>query len=150
MAAGFGRAKAGDRSRDPRPGVSKYQLIQLISTNGRRNEVSILALPSWTFLLRGPSERLPLYGQRTGGGLSSDDRLDRRAAAGLSEGKLTIKLHGAKRMAGGSWVIRARICERRDFTRRGYSVRSVGCGGPSDSSPLRANSCSRGGPGRKW
>ena len=54
LAAGYGLATAGDHSGHPRPAVSKGQLIQLISTNGWRKELSILIPLSWTFLLRAP------------------------------------------------------------------------------------------------
>ena len=65
--AGFGLAKAGDRPHTPRQVVTEDQLIQLALSNGWRNELSNLALLSWTFLLRAPSQRLPLCRRRTGG-----------------------------------------------------------------------------------
>ena len=48
----------------------------------------MIARLSWTFLPRAPSERLPLYRQRAGEYLGSDDRLEREAVLGLSEGNL--------------------------------------------------------------
>ena len=44
LAAGYALAEAGDRSRNPRPAISQDQLIQLVPTNGFRNELAILAL----------------------------------------------------------------------------------------------------------
>ena len=84
--AGFGLAKAGDLSHSPRPAVTKDELIQLALINGWHNELFILALLSWAFLLRAPSECPPLCRQRSGGDLTSDDCLERRAAVGPSEG----------------------------------------------------------------
>ena len=110
--AGFGLAKAGDRSQNPRPAITKDRHIQLVSGNGWRNELSKIALLSWTFLLRGPSECLPLCRQRTGEDLIPDDRLERRAAVGLAGGKLFIKLTRRKHMARGSKIARACICEQ--------------------------------------
>ena len=110
-ASSYGLATAGDRSRGPRPAGSKDQMIQLISTNGWLNELSILAFPSWIFPPRAPSECSPLRRQRTGEDLGSDDRPDRKAAIGLSEGKLVIKLNGGKHMARGFKPIRACIYE---------------------------------------
>ena len=107
LAAGYGLATAGDRSRNPRSAVSKGRLIQPIPTNGRRGELPTVALPRWTFPPRGPSECSPLRRQRTGGDLSSDDRADRKAAIGLSEGKLVIRLNRRKHMARGSKLTRA-------------------------------------------
>ena len=71
----------------------------------------MLAPLSWTFLLKAPSECLPLHRQRTGEDLSSDDRLEGKAAIGLSGGKPIIKLIRRGHMAGGSKLIRVRICE---------------------------------------
>ena len=66
---------------------------------------------SWTFLLRAPSECLPLRRRRAGEGLNSGDRLGGKAVFGPSEGKLTITLNRRKHMAGGSKRVRACICE---------------------------------------
>ena len=60
LTAGYGPAEAGDRSHSPRPAASKDQLIQLVSTYGSRNELSIIVLQGWTFLPRAPSGCLPL------------------------------------------------------------------------------------------
>ena len=60
---------------------------------------------------RVPSECLPLRIQGTGEDLSPDDRLDRKAVAGLSEGKLIIRLNRMMHMARGSRLIRVCICE---------------------------------------
>ena len=87
VTAGPVLAKAGDRS------YSKDQLMQLVTSNGRRHEPTLKALISWTFLLRVPSERLPLYRQRAGEDLIADDSLGRKASTGLPGGKLIIKLN---------------------------------------------------------
>ena len=67
----------------------------------------MIALLSWTFPLMLPPECLPSYRQRAGEYLGSDDRLEGKAAVGLSEGKLTIKLNRREHMAGGSKLVRA-------------------------------------------
>ena len=64
-------AEAGDRSRSPGHTV---------------------ALLSWSFLFWAPPKCLPLFRQRAGGDRSSDDRPERKAGVGRSEGKMTIKL----------------------------------------------------------
>ena len=71
----------------------------------------MIALLRWTFLLRAPSDRLPLYRQRAGEDLGSDDRLERVAVIGLSEGNVATKLGRRKRAPGGSKLVRVFICE---------------------------------------
>ena len=93
-------AKSGDRSYTPRPAISKDQLVQPVSTTGWRNDLIAIALISWTFVLRVPSERPPSRRQQAGEDLLSGDRLNARAAIGLSDGRLTIKLSRRKHMAG--------------------------------------------------
>ena len=107
----FGMARAGDRSQNPRPAATKDQLIHLILPNGWRNEPFVIDLLSWTCLLRFPSECLPLRRQRRGEGLSSDERLERQAVVGLSEGQVIISLNRRKHMGRGSRLIRVRLCE---------------------------------------
>ena len=71
----------------------------------------MIARLSWTFLPGAPPERLPLYRQRAGEDLGSDDRLEREAVIGLSEGNLATKLDRRKRAPGGSKLVRVFICE---------------------------------------
>ena len=71
----------------------------------------MIARLSWAFLPRAPYERLPLYGQRAGEYLGSDDRLEREAVIGLSEGNLATKLDRRKRVPGSSKLVRVFICE---------------------------------------
>ena len=52
-----------------------------------------------------------MYGRRAGEDLSPDDRLDRKAVSGLSDGGLAIKLNRRRRMAVGSKLVRVCICE---------------------------------------
>ena len=111
LAAGYGLATAGDRSGNPRPAVSKGQLIQLISANGWRKELSILILLSWTFLLRAPPKCLPLYRSPGQKDLSSGNRVGSLAAIGVSEGNLIVELNRRTHMAGGSKLIRVCPCE---------------------------------------
>ena len=85
LTAGYGLANAGDRLRNPCTAVPKDQLLRLVSTNGWHNELSALAQLSWTFLRRAPSECLPLYRQRAGEELSSDDRFERRRPSGYRQ-----------------------------------------------------------------
>ena len=56
-------------------------------------------------------ECLPPRRQRAGEYLESDDRLDKKAAIGLSGGKPTIKLNKWKRRAASSKLARVCICE---------------------------------------
>lgn len=60
---------------------------------------------------QGALEYLPLRRQRAGEDLRSEDRLGRKAVFGLAEGELFAKLDGRRRMAGGSKLTSARICE---------------------------------------
>ena len=71
----------------------------------------MIARLSWTFLPRAPSERLPLYSQRAGENLGSDDRLAGETVIGLSEGNLATKLDRRKHVPGGSKFVRVFVCE---------------------------------------
>ena len=73
--------------------------------------LALVALTGWSFLLRIPSECLPLCRQQAGEDLDSEERLTRRAVFGLSGGKLIIKLNRRKHVAAGSRLIRACICD---------------------------------------
>ena len=106
IAAGRGLAKAGGRSQTPRPAIAKDQLIQLGTTTGRRNDLTVVALIRWAFLPRGPSERLLLRRRRAGEDLSSDGRLDKKVGFGMSGGRLIIKVDERKHIAGGSKPVR--------------------------------------------
>lgn len=101
LAAGYGLAEAGDRSRNPRPATSEDQRIQFISTNRWRNELPILALLSWTLPHRSPTDSLPLYRQWAGGNLISEDRQESKVVIGPSGGKPITKVNNRKHMAGG-------------------------------------------------
>ena len=109
--AGYGLAKAGDRSFAPRPAISRPQLCELITARSLQDGLALIALIGWSFLLRIPSECLPLCRQQAGEDLETEERLARRAVIGLSGGRLIIKLNRRKHMAAGSRLIRACICD---------------------------------------
>ena len=100
--AGQGLAKAGGRSGSPRPAVTKGQLVELLTRRGWDDPFAFLVLLSWTFLLRIPSEALPLHRQRAGQDLESDERLQERAVVGLVNQKLIVKLNRRNHMATSS------------------------------------------------
>ena len=111
ITAGYGLSKAGDRSFAPRPAISRSQLCELVSARSLQDGLALIALIGWSFLLRIPSECLPLCRQQAGEDLESEERLARRAVIGLQGGKLIIKLNKRKHMATGSRMARACICE---------------------------------------
>ena len=76
-----------------------------------QDDLALIALIGWPFLLRIPSECLPLCRQQAGEDLDSEERLARRAVIGLSGAKLVIKLDRRKHMASGSRLVRACICD---------------------------------------
>ena len=82
-----------------------------MSARSLQDGLALIALIGWSFLLRIPSERLPLCRQQAGEDLESEERLARRAVIGLQGGKLIIKLNRRKHMATGSRLVRACICE---------------------------------------
>ena len=104
--AGHGLAKAGDKTGSPRPAVTRGQLIELTQRRGWDDQVAVLIFLSWTFLLRIPSEALPLRRQRAGHRFESDERLGARAVIGLVNQKLIIKLNRSLHMAAGSRMVR--------------------------------------------
>ena len=109
--AGYGLSKAGDRSSSPRPAISRSQLCELVTARSLQDGLALIALIGWSFLLRIPSECLPLCRQQAGEDLDSDERLTRRAVIGLSGAKLAIKLNRRKHMASGSRLVRTCICD---------------------------------------
>ena len=109
--AGHGLAKAGGKTGSPRPAVARGQLIELMQRRGSGDQFALLIFLSWTFLLRIPSEALPLRRQGAGQDLESDGRLESRAAIGLVNQKFIIKLNRGKHMASGSRMFRACVCE---------------------------------------
>ena len=108
-AAGYGLSKAGGRSFSPRPAISRSQLCELVMSRSLQDDLALIALIGWPFLLRIPSECLPLRRQQAGEDLDSEERLARRAVIGLSGTKLVIKLDRRKHMAPGSRLVRACI-----------------------------------------
>ena len=58
--AGHGLSKAGDRSFSPRPAISRSQLCELVMSRSLQDDLALIALIGWSFLLRIPSECLPL------------------------------------------------------------------------------------------
>ena len=125
----------GDRSGSPRPAVTRAQLAELLTRRGWDDPFAILVLPSWAFLLRIPSDALPLYRQRAGQDLESDERLQERAVIGLVNQKLVIKLNRRKQMATDSHMVRVCVCE--DYAPDALELHAqqlfapcVGCGLP--------------------
>ena len=49
-------AKAGDGSFRPRPAIAKQQRAQVVTSRGWRDQLTLIAMISWTFLLRVQSE----------------------------------------------------------------------------------------------
>ena len=121
-AAGHGLAKAGDKTGSPRPAITRGQLIELMQRRGWGDQFAVLIFLSWTFLLRIPSEALPLRRQRAGQDLESDERLEARAVIGLVDNKLIIKLNRRKHMASGSRMIRVCVCE--DYAQDSLELRA--------------------------
>ena len=76
-----------------------------------QDDLALIALIGWPFLLRIPSECLPLRRQQAGEDLDSEGRLARRAVIGLPGAKLVIKLGRLQHMASGSRRVRACICD---------------------------------------
>ena len=109
--AGYGLAKAGNRSFSPRPAISRAQLCELVTSRSLQDDLALIALIGWPFLLRILSERLPLCRQQAGEFLDSEARLGRRAVVGLSGPNLVVKLNRRKHMASESRLTRACICE---------------------------------------
>ena len=109
--AGHGLAKAGDGTGSPRPAVTRGQLIELMRRRGWGDQFAILIFLSWTFLLRIPSEALPLRRERAAQDLESNERLEAKAVAGLVDQKLIIKLNRGKHMAAGSRMVGVCVCE---------------------------------------
>ena len=81
--AGYGLAKASDRSFTSRPAISRAQLCELATSLSLQDELALIALTGRPFLLRIPSECLPLRRRQAGKALDSETRLARRAAIGL-------------------------------------------------------------------
>ena len=67
---------------------------------------------SWIFLLRVPSECLPLVRQKPFERMDADSALQSPAVIGVEKGNIVIKLHRRKHMAGGARLVRRCICER--------------------------------------
>ena len=108
-------AKAGDRAFTPRPAISRAQLCELVTSHSPQDELALIALIGRYFLLRIPSECLRLKRQQAGAELDSETRIARRAACGISGAKMAIKRNRRKRVATGSQLVRACVCE--EFTR---------------------------------
>ena len=109
--AGYGHAKAGDRSFSPGPAISRPQLCELATSRLLQDDLAFVALIGWSFLMRTPSERLPFCRQQAGGDLDSEERSARREVVGLSGAKLVIKLNRRKHVDFGSRLVRACICD---------------------------------------
>ena len=71
---GRGLSKAGNVNVSPRPAVRTGQLAQTVNAGGWSDQFALIALISRTFLLRAPSECLPVARRGAGGDLSSEDR----------------------------------------------------------------------------
>ena len=91
--------------------VTKERLTRLPAAKGWSDEYAFMALISWTFPLRVPSDCLPVATQRAEEELTSDDRLGGEAVIGLADRKLAIRLNKRGHILPGSRMARARICE---------------------------------------
>ena len=113
--AGYGLAKAGNRSSAPRPAISETRLCELVKSLSLQHELTLIALIGLSFLLRIPSNCLALRRQQAGVDLDSETCLARRAVVGLSGAKLVNELSGRKHMASGSRL--GRVCIREEYAR---------------------------------
>ena len=113
--AGHRLSKTGGRPFSPRPAISRSQLCELATSRPLQDDLALTALIGRPFLLRIPSECLPLCRQQAGGDLDSEEQLARRAVIRLPGTKLVIKLNRRKHMASGSRLVRACICD--EYTR---------------------------------
>ena len=109
MSTNHGLAKAGDRSLFLGPATGA--LAQIAGTRGRRDQLTLVAVVSWTFPFRVFRECLPLTTQRAGEDLRPEERVDRNAAIGLVGGKLILKLNRRRHMAAGPIIPRVRMCD---------------------------------------
>lgn len=94
----------------PIPALTGRRPLLIGSRRGLQSGLSLIALSSWTFPSRVQSECLPPASQQAGEHLLSDERLSRRAAIGLEEGKLVTKVNRRKHMANGAAL--AKSCPR--------------------------------------
>ena len=102
-------------------------------TKGWNGELPLIALISWTCLLRGPPECVPLTGQRVGEELSSDCRLERTAVIGFADRNLVVELNDRLHVSSDSRLARVCVSEDSDPTHqnsncRSCCVRCVSCG----------------------
>ena len=116
--SGVGLSKAGSRILSPLPAVPRERSARMVAANGWAEQLAPIALISWAFLLKVPSERLPLVRQREGEDLLSE----RKAAKRLVDGKLIIKLRKRKHMAPGSRIVRIRF--REEYAKRSPELRA--------------------------
>ena len=58
--AGHGLSRAGDRSFPPRPAISGSLLCELVMSRPPQDDLALISLIGWPFLIRIPSECLPL------------------------------------------------------------------------------------------
>ena len=84
--------------------MATHQLGLVITRRGLQDHLALIALLSWVFLLRLQAECFPLARQKAGEHLLNDDRLLRKAAKGLQQGNLIIKLNRGKHTAAGATV----------------------------------------------
>ena len=81
--AGHGLAKSEGETLPPRQAITDEQLAQLVLTKCWSDELALIALSSWTFLLRAPFGTPASHGVETGEGQSPDNCLERKAGIGL-------------------------------------------------------------------
>ena len=110
--AARGLAKAGDRIHEPKPAVSRALFSRMISRCPLDDAMIQAIWISWLFLLRVPSECLPLVRQKPFERMDPDSVLQSPAVIGLEKDCLVIKLHRRKHMAGGARMVRGCICDR--------------------------------------
>ena len=110
--AARGLAKAGDRIHEPKPAVSRALFHKMIFRYPIRETMIQAIWISWIFLLRVPSECLPLVRQKPFERMDADSVLQSPAVIGVEKGNIVIKLHRRKHMAGGARLVRRCICER--------------------------------------
>ena len=110
LLSGRGLARSGGES-FPRDHLLPRRPAQLLLTKGWGDDLALIDLISWTFLVWAPSECLPLVRRKLGEDLPSDSRLERKEVIGLTERKLVINLKKSGHVPGGSWMTRVCACE---------------------------------------
>ena len=107
-----GLKRAGDHNRAVKSAISQDMLEGIIKVFGLEAEFSLFATIAWIFLLRAPSECLPLFRAEAWENLEEGVLPDheRQAIIGLRDGVVKISLRKRKNRPNGSVIFRACSC----------------------------------------